>query len=229
MNRTGWKDRMKTPRSILCPVSPRPAPCAHVRCPSCFHTQSTAAPAAACHRRVPNAARHEDSANPPAEPRPVIPGITLRRRGGGWQHSGCHRRCHRGVVTVPPLPKTAEARGALLGQVGLEHSRASAWAPRHSAQPWAETLHLRVRCWVPLAQVTEQRLQAPHSSHCPSTAGTRTAASAPSARRPRGPRLALTRAGLAGQRVRPVDVPSGIGTVLGWGLSLGLAPTAAVM
>uniref|UniRef100_A0A8B9F3D9 Uncharacterized protein n=1 Tax=Amazona collaria TaxID=241587 RepID=A0A8B9F3D9_9PSIT len=85
----------------------------------------------------------------------------------------------------PPLP-LPPPRGALLGQVGLEHSRASACAPRHSAQPCAETLHLRVRCCVPLAQVTEQRLQAPHSSHCPSTAGTRRVASAPTGRRPLG-------------------------------------------
>lgn len=89
-----------------------------------------------------------------------------------------------------PPPGSPPARGALLGQVGLEHSRASAWAPRHSAQPWAETLHLRVRCCVPLAQVTEQRLQAPHSSHCPSTAGTSESGVSPhrpAAPQPRGP------------------------------------------
>lgn len=87
-----------------------------------------------------------------------------------------HRQRHHSSIKaescrIPPDPPPAH--GALLGHMGLEHSRASAWAPRHSAQPWAETLHLRVRCWVPLAQVTEQRLQAPHSNHCPSTVGTK--------------------------------------------------------
>lgn len=108
------------------------------------------------------------------------PGVT----GGDtrWMH-GC-APCQQHPW---PPPSSPPARGALLGQLGLEHSRASAWAPRHSAQPWAATLHLRVRCCVPLAQVTEQRLQAPHSSHCPSTAGTseRSSVSLPG-RRPLG-------------------------------------------
>lgn len=168
------------------------------------------------------------AANPQHPPPPPPPGI---RSGGGCRHPGVTggdtaaalRQTH-GWATCraptcradgtgglpPPLPPPFPARGALLGQVGLEHSRASAWAPRHSAQPWAETLHLRVRCCVPLAQVTEQRLQAPHSSHCPSTAGTSESgvrSHRPAAPRPHGPQLPATHAGLSVQRVQPTDVP----------------------
>lgn len=53
---------------------------------------------------------------------------------------------------------------------GLKHSRLSAQGPLHSEPPWAAAVHCRLRCWVPLEQVTEHWLHELHSCHCPSTA-----------------------------------------------------------